>query len=130
LYRSAWNSADSAADCQEGAAPPTPIILYECQNEALTKFAIHNLLILKDAILVVLVVAEGEMAAQKTKAGASSRTPYVVVYENKLLTTKLKEIKENLRKKRNAKGHQFALGEVLSFRRQAIWQADRRGEMA
>jgi hypothetical protein len=55
-------------------------------------------------------LAKGEMAAQKRKAGASSRTPYVVVYENKL-TTKLKEIKENLRKKRNAKGHQFALGE-------------------
>jgi hypothetical protein len=43
------------------------------------------------------VLTEGEMAAQKRKAAASSRTPYVVFYETKF-TTKRKEIKEKVRK--------------------------------
>jgi hypothetical protein len=57
-------------------APSTPIPtnLHEYQTKGLTKIAIRNGLILKDAILVVGGLARAEIADLKRKAGTSSRT--------------------------------------------------------
>jgi hypothetical protein len=60
-----------------------PIILYECQNKGLTKFAFRKWLILKDAILVVFDQQRLQWSVEKENAGASSRTPRAVTYKSK-----------------------------------------------
>jgi hypothetical protein len=69
-----------------GVCPPTPTILDEYQNKGVTKFAFRKSLILRDAILVVSGLHQAEMAAQKRKAGASSRTRNPVIYKAKYST--------------------------------------------
>jgi hypothetical protein len=63
---------------------PPPGILYEYQNKEVAKFAIRKSLILKGSILVVWGWQRPKMASlRKRKAGASSRTPHVVMYRVK-----------------------------------------------
>jgi hypothetical protein len=70
--------------------------LYEYQNEGLTGFAFRKLLILRDAILVVLGSSTaGNDGLLDRKAGASSCTPYAVIYRIKYITG-LGRVKEKL----------------------------------
>jgi hypothetical protein len=59
--------------------------LHEYQKKGVTEFAFRNLLILKDAILVVLDWQRPKPLPGKRKAGASSRTPDVVTYNDKYI---------------------------------------------
>jgi hypothetical protein len=91
--------------------------LHEYQNKGVTKKAFRKSLILKDGAWRCLGVAEAKMAAAKRKAGASSRTPNVVIYSIKY-TRKYEEVKRNLRNLRNsgqrsrkrARGQSFSCG--------------------
>ena len=55
----------------------TPVILYECQNKGLTKFAIRKLLILKDAVCL-LKRANNPQKKQKRQQGCRTPSYYLL----------------------------------------------------
>src|SRR5260370_41147926 len=80
---------------KQKCSPDPPAILYEYQRKRLTKIAFRKPLILKSAILVALELWERRSRCwEERKAGASSRTPYEVIYGVKY-TRKYGKVKKN-----------------------------------
>jgi hypothetical protein len=60
--------------------------LYEYQKKELTKFAFRKCVILKGMTFAEQTGNNGKNVLEKEKAGASSRTPNVVIYGSKCIT--------------------------------------------